>query len=295
VSRVATQRVGRCVMLLILALTVISLFGNSAAHAAGGGYGPGIAGPAGAPGGFSSIVTTQAFSTIGGTVTAAVPGGQAQLVVPDGAFGQPVQAVITTPDLSGINAALAQLGFNGYTAIGGVGISIDDAAGKPLTALFVHPLALTITGAGIGAGDLLVEFTSLSTAATLQGAVFTTGSVTVSLAADPDFAVLAPSAAASSSPSAAASAVANASPSTSNSSPPTVVEGEQFTKNPGGSIVGKSLLAVLAVLVVAAGAMMLMLRRRRPDSFVPRHSAATAPIRQRRAPTPTFAPKHARS
>ena len=126
------------------------------------------------------------------------------MTVPDGAFGQPVQAVITTPDLSGINAALPHLGFGAYMAIGGVGISIDDASGKPLTALFVHPLTLTITGAGIGTGDLMVEFTSLSTAATLQAAVFTPGSVTVSLAADPDFAVLAPTPVASSSAAASA-------------------------------------------------------------------------------------------
>jgi hypothetical protein len=288
-SSVAIQRVARCVILLVFAVVAtIGLFGDSAAHAAGGGYGPGIAGPAGAPGGFSNIVTTHAFGTTGGTVTATVPGGQAQLTVPDGAFGQPVQAVITAPDLSGINAVLPQLGFGGYSAIGGVGISIDDGNGKPLTELFIHPLTLTITGSGIGAGDLLVEFTSLSTAATLQAAVFTAGSVTVSLAADPDFAVLAPS-------TTSAAAAANASPSSSGSSPPTIVEGEQFTKGAGGSIVVKTLFAVLAVLVVAAGVLMMMMRRRRADSFTPKHSSSGTPSKQRRAPSPTFTPKHARS
>ena len=287
-SRVATQRIARCVAVLIFAaVATISLLGDSPAHAAGGGYGPGIAGPAGAPGGFSNIVTTQAFGTTGGTVTAAVPGGQAQLTVPDGAFGQPVQAVITAPDLSGINAVLPQLGFGGYSAIGGVGISIDDANGKPLTGLFIHPLTLTITGSGIGAGDLLVEFTSLSTAATLQAAVFTAGSVTVSLAADPDFAVLAPST--------TATGIANASPSPSGSSPPTIVEGEQFTKSPGGSIVDKTLFAVLMVLVVAAGVLMLVLRVRRPEPFVGKHSSSSTPGSRRRAPSPTFTPKHART
>jgi hypothetical protein len=286
-SRPATLRIARCVILVVFAVVAtIGLFGDSAAHAAGGGYGPGIAGPAGAPGGFSNIVTTHAFDTTGGTVTAAVPGGQAQLTVPDGAFGQPVQAVITAPDLSAINAVLPQLGFGGYSAIGGVGISIDDANGKPITALFVHPLTLTITASGIGTDDLLVEFTSLSTAATLQAAVFTAGSVTVSLAADPDFAVLAPSTTASS--------TANASPSSSGSTPPTIVQGEQFTKSPGNSIVGKTLFAILAVLVVAAGVMTLMLRQRRSDSFIPRHSLSATPARQRRAPSPTFIPKHAR-
>jgi hypothetical protein len=289
-SRFATQGIVRFVILLVFAVVAtISLFGDSAAHAAGGGYGPGIAGPAGAPGGFSNIVTTHAFSTTGGTVSATVSGGQAQLIVPDGAFGQPVQAVITAPDLSGINAVLPQLGFGGYTAIGGVGISIDDVNGKPITELFIHPLTLTISASGIGAGDLLVEFTSLSTAATLQAAVFTPGSVTVSLAADPDFAVLAPSTAAS------GSTTSNASPPASSSTPPTIVEGEQFTKSPGGSIVGRTLLTIFAVLVVAAVAMMLIRSRRRPDSFVPRHSSAGTPSKQRRAPSPTFTPKHARS
>jgi hypothetical protein len=290
-SSFATPAIARGVILLILAVvTSLALFGDDA-HAAGGGYGPGIAGPAGAPGGFSNVVTTHAFTTIGGTVSANVPGGEAELTVPDGAFAQAVQAVITAPDLSGINAVLPQLGFTGYTAIAGVGISIDDANGKQLTGLFTHPLSLTITGTGIGAGDLLVEFTSLSTAATLQAAVFTTGSVTVSLAADPDFAVLAPS------PAGASAAVTpNASPSTSSSSPPTIVEGEQFTAaGPGNSIVEKSLFTVLAVVVVAAGVMMMALRRRRPDSFVPRHSSSGTPAKQRRTPPPTFTPKHARS
>ncbi|HEY5050331.1 MAG TPA: hypothetical protein VII50_05485 [Acidothermaceae bacterium] len=286
-SRPATLRIARFALLIFAVIATISLFGDSAAHAAGGGYGPGIGGPAAAPGGFSSIVTTHAFGVTGGTVSANVPGGEAELTVPDGAFSQPIQAIITAPDLSGINAALPQLGFSGYSAIAGVGISIDDANGKPITSLFVHPLTLTITGSGIDAGDLLVEFTSLSTAATLQAAVFTTGSVTVSLAADPDFAVLAPSS--------AASATSSASPPASGSSPPTIVEGEQFTKSPGGSIVDKTLFAILAVLIVAAGVLMLVLRRRPPDSFIPRHSAASAPPKQRRAPSPTFTPKHARS
>jgi hypothetical protein len=277
------------VIVVFAVFAAISLFGNSAAHAAGGGYGPGIAGPAGAPGGFSDIVTTQAFGTTGGAVTATVPGGQAQLTAPAGAFGQPVQAVITAPDLSGINAVLAQLGFSGYTAIAGVGISIDDVNGVPIPGQFAHPLTLTITGAGIGAGDLLVEFTSLSTAATLQDAVFTTGSVSVSLSADPDFAVLAPSTAASSAPA------ANASPPTSSSSAPTAVLGQQFTKSSGSSIVAKTLLAVLLLLVVATGAMALTRRRRRPNSFVPRHSSAGAPVKQPRSPAPSFTPKHARS
>jgi hypothetical protein len=277
-------------LLMFAVIATIGLFGDSAAHAAGGGYGPGIAGPPAAPGGFSSIVTTHAFATTGGTVTAAVPGGQAQLTAPDGAFGQPVQAVITAPDLSGINAVLPQLGFGGYTAIAGVGISIDDVSGKALTALFIHPLTLTMTGSGIGAGDLLVEFTSLSTAATLQDAVFTAGSVTVSLAADPDFAVLAPSTVASS------GGAANAGPSSSSSSPPTIVEGEQFTNGSGGSIVGKTLVTILAVLVVATGVMIVTLRgRRRPDSFIPKHSSSGTPAKQRRDPAPTFTPKHARS
>jgi hypothetical protein len=283
------MRIARYVVLMVAVFATISLFGNSAAHAAGGGYGPGIGGPAGAPGGFSNIVTTHAFDVAGGTVSANVPGGEAELIVPDAAFSQPIQAIITAPDLSGINAVLPQLGFGGYTAIAGVGISIDDANGTPITSLFVHPLSLTMTGAGIGAGDLLVEFTSLSTAATLQAAVFTPGSVTVSLAADPDFAVLAPSPAGSS-----AAASANASPSASGSSAPTAVLGEQFTNGSGGSVVGKVLVTVVAVLVVAGGLMILMLRRRRPDSFIPRHSSTVAPAKQRRAPSPTFTPKHAR-
>jgi hypothetical protein len=109
----------------------------------------------------------------------------------------------------------------------------------------------------------------------------------VSLSADPDFAVLAPN-------GTSASAIANASPSSSGSTPPTAVLGEQFTKS-GGSIVGKIVLAVAVVLVVAIGAMMLTLRRRRPDSFAPRHSSSSTPAKQRRGPSPTFTPKHARS
>ena len=295
-------RSARAAILAISALVAISLFGNSEAHAAGGGYGPGIGGPAGAPGGFNNIVTTQVFNGTGGTVTATVPGCQAKLTVPDGAFDQPIQVVVTAPDLKGINTVLPQLGFAADTAIAGVGVSVDDAAGEPVTTAFVHPLTLTLTCSGIGPGDLLVEFISLTSAATLQDAVFTNGSVTVSLTADPDFAVLAPkvgqsaSAAASAVPSAAtsASATASASPPTSSSSPPAIVEGEHFTKGSGGSIVDKTLLGTLAALVVAAGFVALMMRRRRADPFVPKHSAPRVRNRSRRVSVTTLTPKHER-
>jgi hypothetical protein len=264
----SAQRVARRGRVFAFVFVVIaSLWWASSAAATQGGYGPGITGPTGpanAPGGYSDIVATHTFGATGGVLGANVAGGQAHLTVPRNAFGRTAQIEITTPGLSGIQAALQPLGFGGFSAIGGIGVKVYETNGKPFVGNFTHPLTLTVTGPSIGAGDRLIKFTSPSSA-TLEEAVFSSGSVTATLLTDPDFAVLAPTAAAPaavvSSPSASASAGANAAPSSS--APPTIVKGEQFTRPSNISESGVRGVAIASLVVFWIAIVLLVIRRRR--------------------------------
>ncbi len=51
-------------------------------------------------------------------------GGHAHLTVPRNAFGRTAQIEITTPALTGIQPVLQQLGFGGFSAIGGIGVKV---------------------------------------------------------------------------------------------------------------------------------------------------------------------------
>jgi hypothetical protein len=255
-------RVARRGRVLVFVFVVIaSLCWASSAAATQGGYGPGITGPTGpanAPGGYSDIVATHTFGATGGVLGANVAGGRAHLTVPKNAFGRTAQVEITTPGLSGIQAALQSLGFGGFSAIGGIGVKVYYTNGKPFVGNFAHALTLTITGPSVGSGDRLIKFTSPSSA-TLEEAVFSQGSVTLTLLTDPDFAILAPTtvaAAATTPPTASASAAP------SSSAPPTIVQGEQFTRPSNISDSGVEGV-VLATVVLFWLAVLLVIRRRR--------------------------------
>jgi hypothetical protein len=305
----SVPRIARRGRLLLFVLVVIaSLWWASSAAASQGGYGPGVTGPTGpanAPGGYSDIAATHNFATTGGVLDANVAGGRAHLLVPLNAFGRTAQVEITTPVLTGIQPALQQLGFGAFSAIGGIGVKVYDTNGKPFTGNFAHSLTLTISGPSIGAGDRLVKFTSPSSA-TLEEAVFTAGSVTVTLLADPDFAILAPTpvaAAASAPPSASASAAPTS------SAPPTLVEGEQFTTPSANSEPGVEAVAIASVVVFWIAVMFLVARRRRGRTLAgahgavvvqgppsePRHSARSGAKRSaQKHSLHSLEPKHAR-
>jgi hypothetical protein len=307
----SAPRVARRGRVFVFVFVVIaSLWWASSATATQGGYGPGITGPTGpanAPGGYSDIVATHTFGAAGGVLDATVAGGQAHLTVPKNAFGRTAQVEITTPGLSGIQAALQSLGFGGFSAIGGIGVKVYDTNGKPFVGTFAHALTLTITGPSVGAGDRLIKFISPSSA-TLEEAVFSPGSVTLTLLTDPDFAILAPvavAAAASTSPTPSASAAA------SSSAPPTIVKGEQFTRGSNISESGVRGVAIATAVVFLLAVALLVIRRRRMrvvvggvgavaatgsgPSFEPRHSArGAAKGSERKNSSRSPEPKHSR-
>jgi hypothetical protein len=270
----------RRLIAFVLVVIAATLWCASSAIATQGGYGPGITGPTGpanAPGGYSEITATHTFSTAGGALDAKVAGGQAHLIVPKNAFGRTVQVEITTPTLTGIQGALQQLGFGHYSAVGGVGVKVYNTNGKPFIGNFAHPLSLTISGSAIVAGGQLITFASPSSA-TLAEAVFASGSVTTTLLADPDFAVLAPSTTTSATtPPAAAAVPTNPTEPAPSASAPTIVKGEQFTKS-NSSNSGRILLLVTAVVVFCLAVAMVLRRRHQrladPYGFAPTHSSS---------------------
>ncbi|MHB1739989.1 MAG: hypothetical protein ACYCXA_11045 [Actinomycetes bacterium] len=163
---------------------------------AAGGYGPGVpTGPTSAPGGFTSVVTTQSIGTGGGTVAAGVAGGTVTVDVPAGTFAQPVEVEVTRPDLASANTSLRTLGFGGYSAVGGVGIKILTSSGQAYPGSFPRAITVSLRGSTFGPGDKVIELTGPASAVTLP-ATAASGVITISLSADPDLLVLAPTAAA---------------------------------------------------------------------------------------------------
>jgi len=251
-----------------------------ASSAAGGGYGSGNT-PAAVPGGYATVVTTHTFGSGGGSLGASVPGGHAQLTVPAGAFVGALQIAVTAPDLKGVEAVLPRLGRANYRVVAAIGIGVTDTNGHKFTGTFAYPLTLTITGAALGVGNQVIQFTGPSTATTVA-ATMSAGAVTVSMLADPDFAVLAPAAAVPAaagvappgvSPPATSSAVASpaVSPSATSSAPvssagagaltspnrPTQVLGETLTRPSRGVsttaiVLGIAIVVLLGTPIVAA-------------------------------------------
>jgi hypothetical protein len=176
-------------------IAVIGVMVGPAAYAAGGGYGPTVGGaptgPTSAPGGFVNIVTTQTFGSTGGSLHAPIPGGTATLTVPAGAFATDVELEITAPDLKAIQASLPHIGFSGLTVLSGIGVKAFDTEGHPITGTFAKPLTLTITSSSFTSSDEVIMFTGPLSAERIS-ATEVAGSVTLSMTADPDFAVLAP-------------------------------------------------------------------------------------------------------
>ena len=264
-----------------------------ASYAAGGGYGSGN-GPAGVPGGFANVVATHTFTSDGGSLDANIPGGHAHLTVPAGAFIGALQIAVTAPDLESVAATLPKLGLENYRVVAAIGIGVSDTNGHKFTGTFVHPLTLTITGTGLGLGNQVIQFTGPSTAKAVAAAV-SAGTVTLSMLADPDFAVLVPAAASTvASPLATSSA---ATPSTgagvlTSSGPPTQVLGETLTRSGRGvSTIGFG-VATAALL----GALIVAVRRRSAvgrQAYAGKHGPKSAAyVRRHGTRLVTHAPRH---
>lgn len=176
----------------VLALIApLTLGVTCAAWAAPGGYGP--APPSnGAPGGFTTVVTSKVIGPGGGSVVATVNGKTVTITVPPGDFPSPEDLVVTNPDLNAVQGALSSLGFGGFNVVGGAGVAILDMSGNKVTRSFPNPIQVTISGSGLGVGgEKVLALTGPSSATTMSSSLGSS-SVTVSITADPNLVVINP-------------------------------------------------------------------------------------------------------
>ena len=114
------------------------------------------------------------------------------MTVPPGAFPTSHEVVVTTPDLGQTEAALSSLGFSGYKAVGGVGVSVLDGSGAAVAGTFAKSLNVTLTGRSLGvSGERILRLTGPASA---QVATGTLGrdSVSVAISSDPDLVAINP-------------------------------------------------------------------------------------------------------
>lgn len=148
---------------------------GGAAPAFAQGYGPSApTGPATAPGGYTSVVTTKTVGASGGTIDASVPssaGGSMQVVIqaPPGGLPSGTELVVTSPNLSAIQPA--QLGFTGYRPVVGFGIAALLPSGHPV-GTFAKPVTVSTTYSGPSLqGGRVLEITGPQTASIVASTI----------------------------------------------------------------------------------------------------------------------------
>jgi hypothetical protein len=155
---------------------VLALGGT--AFAAGSGYAPPSAVSGTAPGGFSQVVLNQTVPLTGGTFTATSNGSAFFTSVPASDSGSGVTLAITAPSsLSSADHAI--LGFGFALAKDGVGV----------TGNFASPITVTVKNSAIHTGDHLEYWTGSAWAAYSNASV-TNGNLSVTVTADPQFALV---------------------------------------------------------------------------------------------------------
>ena len=127
------------------------------------------------------------------SVTASVDALQVQIQIPGNTFSSPVLVVITGPSNVGLDTMLPSMGLAGYVALGGVGITIENADGTPYVGTFTNPLQVTIDNQTIGGSAKVVQLNGNGTYSLVSGATVNPGVVTLNVTQDPAFAVLVPS------------------------------------------------------------------------------------------------------
>lgn len=139
-----------------------------------------------APGGFVTVVTTEAIGPSGGTIgpVATGDGMTVTLHVPPGAFPFFVTITLTSPN----TVAIGNAGFHGFIAIGGVGVRIVHAGSK-YQGHFLKPLGLDFTSSRITSQSVAVEWNGIHFVR-VPGAMAEAGSLSLTFGSDPDFAVL---------------------------------------------------------------------------------------------------------
>lgn len=167
---------------------------GGSAYAAGGGYGPGAPASNGAPGGFTAVIASKVIGPGGGTLAVTVPGGFLTVEVPLGAFTTSDDVVVTSPDLAATDAGLSSVGFAGFHAVAGAGLSVLDSSGAPVIGRFSLPVTVTITGSSVGtSGEKVLELTGPASAHVVP-ATLSPGSVSVSVTSDPALVAVNPTA-----------------------------------------------------------------------------------------------------
>ncbi len=158
------------------AILVLTL--GSTAFAAGNGYAPPSAAVGNAPGGFSQVILNEAVPLGGGTLIASSNGSFFSAKVPASDAGTGVTLAITAPtNLSSADNGI--LGFGFALAKNGVGV----------TGNFASPIIVTVKNSAIHAGDQL-EYWTGSTWATYTNATATNDNLSVTVTADPQFALV---------------------------------------------------------------------------------------------------------
>lgn len=208
------------------------------AFAAGGGYGPVPPPPAGVPGGFSQVASSQAIGSSGGTMTASSGNQAFKLEIPAGTFSAPTQVTLYTPtDLSAMNG------------VAGLDIEFSDpSTGASVSQTLTHPITVTIQDPAIQAGYQLEIFSGGKFVPYSQGNV-TSGHAVITITQDPVFAILPPS-------------TASTGGSTPSSGSPSTVPGAT-TVQTGKPFFGELIAAALLVGGGTTGISMIRRRVRR--------------------------------
>ena len=169
---------------------------GTAAYAAGSGYTPTTnPAPSGTPGGYSQVVTAETIppnTTTTTTIAVKVDNIPVAVVVPPGTFSSPVQVVVTAPTLSQVTSGVQSLGYSGYTAVAGLGVSVVKSSGQLYKGSFLKPITVTVSNSNIGSGDRVVEWNAAGTFSKVPSASIQHGKASWTFQQDPAFAVLAP-------------------------------------------------------------------------------------------------------
>jgi hypothetical protein len=177
-------------VLLAAGLTLVSAipaFGAGTGYAPPPGGTPGTPATAGAPSGFTTVLTTQVVGPAGGTVSA----GGVTVTIPPGAFTVPTDVSI----LMGTPSALTGLPGGSRVAVA-VGVVFMQNGAK-VTGTFPTPISVTIANTSITSADQLYVFQASSgtfvpatSDPNIAGITVANGTVSFSVTADPYLAVL---------------------------------------------------------------------------------------------------------
>lgn len=144
----------RQMVIAVAAAGVLS--GPGIAGAAGNGYGPGNAVPPGVPGGFTSVISVHVVGERGAKLGARLDGDHITIDVPGHAFTRQVQVAVTQANRVRLHHALPGSLQHDTVVFGGGIIFARSGHAENST----KPVSVTLTGANLKVGDVIVAFRS---------------------------------------------------------------------------------------------------------------------------------------